>query len=263
MLLDLLTALLTPAPLAHRQLGCVTDSIRTGSRARRCRKAWAPHCEATKAVIRGAIAACPQRRKAVVLGSGYCDDVPLEELAAAFDRVVLVDAVHPLGLRQRARAHPQVELLTADLSGSFALLTGRANALAPPLPPVCAQLGTDLVISVNLLSQLPIRPVERLERSRRGLGPWRPEDCDRFGRAIIAGHLAALARLTARICLVTDLDETEEDRDGRVHEHVDLLYGIDPGRPQQSWTWELAPFGETGRGRRLLHRVAAYPDWRP
>lgn len=262
MLVDLLQTLATPAPLDHRRLGCVADSIRTGSRARRCQRAWAPHVAATRAAVRASIAACARREAAVVLGSGRLDDVPLADLAGAFRRVVLVDAVHPFAARWRTRPFDTIDRITADLSGSFPLLLGRADDLGPALPPVCAAPGTDLVVSANLLSQLPIRPVERLEASRRGLGRWRPQDGDRFGRTIVTRHLDALAGLAARVCLVTDRDETEEDRQGRIHDRLDLLYGLDLPQPDAAWTWELAPFGEAHRDRRLLHRVAAFHDWR-
>lgn len=261
MLFDLLQALVTPAPFDHRRLGCVGDSIRTASRARRCRRAWAPHLAATKAVVRAVVADTDKRDTVVVLGSGRLDDVPLEDLAGAFRRVVLVDAVHPIASRMRSKRFSNVERITADLSGSFPLLLGRADDLGPALSPICSEPGTDLVVSVNLLSQLPIRPVERLERSPRGLGRWRSGDGDALGRTIVARHLDALAALPARVCLVTDLDETEEDRAGRVVERLDLLYGLDPGTADETWTWELAPFGEAARDRRLLHHVSAFRDW--
>lgn len=261
-LIDLLHALATPAPLAHRRLGYVRDAVRMASRARRCRAAWAPHLEATRAAIRAAIAGTAERRTAVVLGSGLLDDVPLDALADAFARIVLVDAVHPLRARAAARRHAHVERMTADLSGSFALLGGAAADLAPGLPAVCAAPETDLVVSVNLLSQLPIRPVRRLEASRRPLGRWRPEQADLLGARIVARHLASLSALPARVCLVTDLDEVEEDREGRVRGRTDLLFGTRLPEPERSWTWEIAPFGEVSRRSRLLHRVAAFPDWR-
>lgn len=262
MLFDFVQGLATPAPLDHRRLGCVGDSVRTGSRSRRCRGAWAPHLEATQDVVRAAIAGTARRDTAVVLGSGRLDDVPLVDLAEAFRRVVLVDAVHPFAARLRARRHRNVAMITADLSGSFALLLSRALDLEAPLQPVCGDPATDLVISVNLLSQLSIRPVERLESSSGGLGRWRPEDGDRLGRTIVSRHLEALAALPSRICLVTDLDEIEEDREGRVLDRLDLLYGVALGAPDSAWTWELAPFGEIARDRRLLHRVAGFTDWR-
>ncbi|GJD52639.1 hypothetical protein OPKNFCMD_5405 [Methylobacterium crusticola] len=262
MLLDLLHWLTLPAPLAQRRLGYVRDSVQLASRSRRCRAAWAPHLAAARAAVRAAVAGTPGRDTAVVLGSGLLDDVPLADLAAAFRRVVLVDAVHPWRARLRARRHPNAGRLTADLSGTQDLLLSRGGALGAMLPPVCAAPGTDLVVSANLLSQLPIRPVARLEAAGR-LGPWTAAQAEAFGRRIVAGHLDALAALPARICLITDLDETEEDRAGHVLDRLDLLYGVRLGAPERSWTWTLAPFGEVARDRRLLHRVAAFPDWRP
>ncbi len=262
MLLDLLHLLTTPAPAAQRRLGYLRDSVWLMSRARRCRRAWAPHLEASRAVMRAAIAATEQGDTAVVLGSGLLLDVPLADLAARFRRVVLVDAVHLRPARRAIRAFANVETLTADLSGAMALMTGAVRDLEPRLPPVCAEPGTGLVISANLLSQLPIRPVERLEASRHPLGAWMPEDGDAFGRRIVEGHLEALAGLRARVCFITDIDETEEDRQGRIYARHDLLYGVRLGNPEREWTWELAPFGEAARHRRLIHRVVGFSDWR-
>ncbi|TNC11947.1 hypothetical protein FF100_17020 [Methylobacterium terricola] len=258
MLLDLAHWLTLPAPLAARRLGYVGDSVRLASRSRRCRAAWAPHLAAAQDTVRAAMRDCPRRDLAVVLGSGLLDDVPIDDLAAAFRRVVLVDAVHPWRARWRSRRHANVARLTHDLSGANGLLLDRGETARPVLPPVCRE--ADLVVSANLLSQLPIRPVARLEAAGR-LGSW--TDADAFGRHIVAAHLDALADLPARICLVTDRDETEADRDGRVIERIDLLYGVDPGAAPREWDWELAPFGEEARDRRLVHRVAAWPDWRP
>ncbi|MGE7419055.1 hypothetical protein [Methylobacterium tarhaniae] len=258
MLLDLLHWLTLPAPLAARRLGYVGDSVRLASRSRRCRRAWAPHLAAAKDAVRAAMRDLPRCDTAVVLGSGLLDDVPIDDLAAAFRRVVLVDAVHPWRGRWRARRHPNVVRLVHDLSGTRDLLLGRSEAFGPVLPPACRE--ADLVVSANLLSQLPIRPVARLEAAVR-IGPW--TDPDAFGHRIVAAHLDALAELPARICLVTDRDETEENRDGQVIERLDLLYGVDPGPAPRDWDWVLAPFGEEARGRRLVHRVAAWPDWRP
>ncbi|AWN47732.1 hypothetical protein DK419_16585 [Methylobacterium terrae] len=258
MLLDLAHWLVLPAPLPARRLGYVGDSVRLASRSRRCRAPWAPHLAAAKATVRAAIEGLARRDTAVVLGSGLLDDVPIDALASAFRRVVLVDAVHPWRARWRARRHPNVSRVTHDLSGAQGLLLGARDAFGPLLPPVCR--GADLVVSANLLSQLPILPVARLEAAGR-IGAW--TDPEAFGRRIVAAHLDALAGLSARICLVTDRDEAEEDRYGRVRERIDLLYGIDPGPAPREWDWELAPFGEAYRDRRLVHRVSAWPDWRP
>ncbi|MDP4022363.1 hypothetical protein Q8W71_07000 [Methylobacterium sp. NEAU 140] len=246
MLVAWILSLLNPAPLRLRRRGYVRESGLLHARARRCRGAWAPHLARARAAVTGAVAACGRRRLAVVLGSGLLDDVPLHALAAAFDAVHLVDAVHPWPTRIAVWAHPNVVLATAEISAGLADEVLRA---------ACA--GADLVVSANLLSQLPILPVDAYE-ARGGEAP------PRLGSDIVAAHLAALdavAARGARVCLITDTVQREEDRAGRVTDTLDLLHGVPLPAPAAAWDWEIAPFGEAARHRRLIHRVHAYPDW--
>jgi hypothetical protein len=245
-----------PAPWTHRRLGYVRESVSLTSRSRRCRKAWRPHLEAARAVIAQSFADLPQRRTAVVLGSGLLDDVPLAALASAFEAVLLVDAVHPWATRKAVRAHANVRLATADLSGSAGWLLGGADDLADALPAIVEGQSVDLVISANLLSQLPILPIAWYEERDRTVPPD-------LGRRIVASHLAGLARLRTRVCLVTDVEQVEMDRAGGIVDRIDLLHGARLPPPDRTWDWELAPFGEAERHTRLVHRVWAYRDWHP
>ncbi|WP_348626820.1 hypothetical protein [Methylobacterium sp. CCH5-D2] len=166
MLLDLALWLATPAPWRHRRLGYVRESVLLSGRARRCRRAWAPHAARSREAVLAACADLPLRRAAVVLGSGPLADVPLSQLAAGFERVLLVDAVHPLGARLAARRFPNVRLVTADLAGAD-----------DPVGALCG--GADLTVSANLLTQLPVVPMDRHEargwpsRSASARGSWR------------------------------------------------------------------------------------------
>lgn len=243
MLVELLHLLVTPVSLAHRRRGYLRESVLLMSRGRRCRRAWAPHLAAARAAILEACDGLPQRRVAVVLGSGLLQDVPLAELAARFERVDLVDAVHLWPARFRARAHPNVRLITADL----VLQPNRPE----PLAALCGGDTVDFVVSANLLSQLPILPLDR--------PGFVPPD---LGSRIVRAHLDGLAGLRARVCLVTDVEQIEEDRAGQVIARLDLLHGVRLGRADRRWTWDLAPFGEATRHRRLIHRVEAFRDWR-
>lgn len=238
MLVDLFHYLTTPAPWSHRRRGYLRESVLLLSRSRRCRTAWTPHLANAQALIVRACEGLGHRRTAVVLGSGLLDDVPLDHLAARFARIRLVDAVHPWPTRWAARRHSNVALVTADLTRPGAVL---AHGGGPEV---------DLVISANLLSQLPILPVD-------GAGETDPD----LGGRIVRAHLDGLSALAARVCLVTDVVQTEEDRDGRVTDRLDLLHGVRLPTPDSVWTWDLAPFGEAARHRRLVHRVHGYADW--
>ena len=107
------------------------------------------------------------------------------------------------------------------------------------------------MVSANVLSQLPILPLDRP-------GPQPPD----LGRRIVAAHLDGLAALAARVCLLTDVEQVEEDRAGRVTDRLDLLHGVRLGEPDRRWTWDLAPFGEAARDLRQRHQVQAFLDWR-
>ena len=243
--------LTTPAPRDLRRLGYVGRSVALWSRSRRCRKAWSGHLARSRAFIADAMAGATHRREAVVRGSGLLDDVPLERLAASFERVVLIDAVHPWPARLAARRFANVALVSADLTSFADRLLGRSGSLPePPVARLCADAG--FVVSANLLSQLPLVPLSRLGAR---------EDGDALALRIVAAHLDALAALSACVCLIADVEQIEEDREGRELDRSDLLFGAAMPEPEARWTWELAPFGEVSRKYRLLHRVNAYADW--
>src|SRR5205823_2719658 len=118
MFAELLERLLTPCPRPIREIGYLRELINIRKRSRQCAAAWQPHFENVRNTIRAAIARCPQRRKAVILGSGWLNDVPLAELADAFREVALVDVLHPFAVRRAVRRRPNVRLLTADVTGT-------------------------------------------------------------------------------------------------------------------------------------------------
>lgn len=226
------TARTTPS---LRRLGLVGDALALRSRALRQRRAWAPHESRCCAFVEKLAATCVTRRLAVVLGSGLVRDVPLERLVEAFERVVLVDAVHLLPARLRAR-RLGAETCVADLSApgdeALASFAGRV----------------DLVISANLLSQMPLP-------HRRKSGNWDdPAPLTRIGRH----HLAQLRALRAPICLLTDVGYRDVEPDGTETEETPLVDASLLPEPDESWDWEVAPLGEIDRGFARIHRVGAW-----
>jgi hypothetical protein len=238
-----------------RRLGLKGDAVALWSRATRCRSAWAPHEARCHAAVRAATADLQRRHTALVLGSGLLRDVPLAHLVESFQRVVLVDAVHLVPARWRAR-HPKVELVTADLSGVAAWLDGEAGGRLDPLAAFRDDFRIDFVLSANVLSQLPMAVEAWCERHPRRVDRL-PADLD---RRIVAWHLQDLAGLAARVCLLTDVWHQEIGRDGTLVEETDLLRGEALPPPDEAWFWEVAPRGEVSRNAAHIHRVHAFHD---
>ena len=84
MLLEALTYLVTPCPPIAWRLGFSRELVSIISRHGRCHKAWAPHLENSRNVVRRAIKEAKNRRRVVVLGAGLGYDLPLADLAEAY-----------------------------------------------------------------------------------------------------------------------------------------------------------------------------------
>ncbi|MHB2165429.1 hypothetical protein [Alsobacter sp. R-9] len=258
MLPELLLTAITPARRAIRRMGLVTGSVGLWSRGARQARHWGPHYERCRAVVRRSIAGLPSRRTAVVLGSGLARDVPMAELLTAFQRVVLVDAVHLPTVRLRYAFAKQVEFVTLDLSGMADWLDGAAEGRGQPVTALAADPSVDFVVSANLLSQIPIGVQTALE-TRPDSAAQLPDDL--LARSV-RGHLDDLAAFRCTVCLLTDIVMTEKDREGAVTDTLDLMRGVVLPPPDEAWDWTVAPFGEVDRQHEYVHRVHAYPDWR-
>lgn len=241
MILELLEYLTTPCSWTARKLGYLNGQIGIKVRHRQCRRAWKAHLEKTRQVIRAAILDCPRRRKAVVLGSGLLLDVPLADLAATFDEVVLVDVVHPISVYLTKLWYRNVRLVRADVTETAAELAKVAHNPALPLPHAAPQLfcddpDVDYVVSVNLLSQLPYVPTYYLEKTTRN-----ENEVEAYARDLIDRHLDYLQRLPGVVTLITDIEKLKIDIHGNIVERFDILYGATLPWQTVEWTWEHIP----------------------
>jgi hypothetical protein len=252
--LEFLEGMFLRCPRHVRVMGYLDEIVAIGSRFRRVRDDWAPHLERSKNVVRQAIALCEPRRTAVIFGSGRLLDVPLPELAAAFERVVLVDIVHVGEARRTRRSFANVELAALDVTG----ISEAVYHLGPTGGPLPISQPTvflddpqvDLAASMNLVSQLPYTPGKYLRRWQH----YSAADLDKFARHLIEAHLAFLGRFTCTVCLIADQEYLTYDAADRLVETRGALQGIALPWPGEAWLWHLAPRSERG-ATSLVHRV--------
>lgn len=262
MIIEALTWLVTPCDAAAKRLGYLGAAIGLQARARRCRKAWAPHAEASRRAVAESLARVSGRGTALILGAGLGLEYSLPDLAQQFHQVILVDVVHLPSLRRAARRHRNVNLLRLDLSGAItglAALPSTASAsdidkLAIS-PPGLQALRPDWVLSANLLSQLPLLPAAWLESHCPNIDSATVEA---FGRRLMEQHLRWLDGFDAPVCLIADGVQTLHDADGSVVERTDLAapLGIDD-QSYARWEWILAPPGELPDGLFSRHQMVA------
>ncbi len=211
----------------------VRDAVSLWSRAQRCSRAWRSHEEACRVFVREHVETMENRRAVAVLGSGLLRDVPVNTLSKMFDKVYLYDLAHLPSIRLRAfmRGWRNVEFIECDLADEENL------EFLHKMPEV------DLVISANLLSQMT---VELLDDGRLA-------EAEELARA----HMANLFMGAWKGCLLTDVSFEEKDRAGQVIRSGDLLAGVEPPEPDQSWHWTVVPFGEVDDAHETVHKVIA------
>jgi hypothetical protein len=261
-ILELLEYLTTACPADIRRLGYLKEAIAIKARYRRCCEAWAPHLARSRALVGDAAARCARRRTALVLGSGLLLDIPLGALSAGFERVLLVDVVHLRQARRTAARYPNATLVAADVTGLAAGLHDRIcggwRGTPVPQPSLFHDDPTvDLVVSANLLAQLPIMPAEALRRAGADESAIRE-----FRRATAEAHLAYLAGFAATVCLITEVTRETVARDDGILRIDDALPGIRLPAEDASWSWDVAPTGEAGRGFGFRNRIVGFTDFR-
>ncbi|MBB3265213.1 hypothetical protein FHW79_002833 [Azospirillum sp. OGB3] len=257
MLREAFEYLTTPCPPLARRYGYLAEMVALGARHRRQRRAWAPHVEACRRFVLEAAERAPRGGRALVAGSGLLIEVPLPALAERFGEVLLIDMLHSRSVRQQARRHPNVRLLTLDVTGALAPLDAAlpdGSPLPSPSPPELPGERFAFALSCNLLSQLPLLPLDAIDRK----APNRPEaERERFAQALARSHRTWLSSVAEQATLFTDTESLWLEG-GAILEREDSLWGLDLPPPDRGWDWDIAPAPEEDRRRSLRHRVGAW-----
>jgi hypothetical protein len=189
-------------------------------------------------------------------------DIPLSELAATFEEVVLADIVHSLPVRYAVRRLPNVRLLPLDVTGVVESLATFRKHPDAPLPDSRPRAfleddRLDFTVSVNLLSQLGWVPGLFL----RGLLPATAVAA--FQKDLVSAHLDYLGSLPGLTSLITDVRWRAQPHAPEVpHREWGVLHGVQLPEPEWEWDWSIAPAPERERDTDYTARVYAYGDWK-
>jgi hypothetical protein len=223
---------------------------------------WQPHLEATKKFILQS-ATSKSHGTVFIMGSGWLLDVPLEELSAMFQRVVLFDIYHPSQVRHYIRKFSNVECKELDITGgtikqTFDLVSNARKSKVLPDISVLKSEGfqypdtADFYVSVNILNQLDILLADYITKyfpqAEYLLFPIR--------QLIQQQHINSLPK--GRTALITDYEECVIHKRGLVESRKNLLYCTFPSViNQQQWIWKFDHLGLYNPSRITLFKVKA------
>ena len=199
----------------------------------------------------------------LIIGSGWCLDVPFEELSKRFSKVILADIIHPRQIEHKIERFTNIELLTIDVFGFLEplfryrkdknknknlydfLKEQTENSFIENIKP-------DFVVSVNILSQLTYFPVEYIKRYKLA------SEIDRslIRKMIEKRHLEILPK--GKSAITTDYYELEYNFEGKLIYEQDRLSVVLPKEKiVKEWIWDFDLSGNYHTGNCVKFKVAA------
>lgn len=231
-------------------MGYLSESIAMEARHQRCYLQWQSHYTQCQKSILKAVNLCQKTRQILIFGAGSLLDIPLEQISQRFERVVLIDLFFLRSAKRIAQKYGNVELVEYDISESLeALFLGTTHIASPKFK--LDEGDVDCVVSLNLVTQVPLVPVRWL------LNQYDIDEmqADQIGKALIQAHLTYLNQFNHVVkCLIADREMLEMDRDGKLLERLDPAWDIALPEYDESWYWEVIPFGESYHDRGLMQK---------
>ena len=250
MLIENLIYLLTPCSPMVKEMGYLRESVSIMSRYSRCKRDWCNHLRKSRATIKNAIRQAPANGKVIIFGAGLGYDLPVTQLTSHFSQVLLVDLVHTLPIKAKALFNRNIELVVRDVTESLTnIYEGRDEIYDPRGFLEDKKVG--LVISLNLLSQLPSLPVRFLDQ-HYGISE---NDADRISQRIIQAHIAYLQKFDTNVCLVTDIERQVNGPDGEQIAKFSALNDVQIPWNGNTWLWDIAPLGEEDAEYSVTNKV--------
>jgi hypothetical protein len=234
---DLVAKFTTHLSPSLRALGYLEETLDMRRRARLNHLDWQMHLDNSRHFMLTCADRCTARQKVVILGSGLLLDVPLDELTSMFSRVELKDVVCLPEVRRQIRGYRNVTFIEHDVTGLAVQLNHGITSL-PDIPPPAGHDEADLIVSLNILSQLWVVPRAFVGQHVRQLDP---ADVDDWCARIVAAHYDHLRSHPGNVCLVADFEALKRDRSGGIVSRMTTVYGLALPPAEEIWTWNIAP----------------------
>ncbi len=201
---------------------------------------WQSHLSKASEYIQQVVKS--QKPKSIrILGSGWLLDIPIKYLIDNCETVVLTDIIHPNQIVNKYSKNKKVIFETIDLTGGIVEIGYKQNKsvynheefIRQIDTTYLAQFNEDLIISVNLLSQLSIFLTDYLFKKLN----LNCNQVEEIAEAIHKRHLHMLPR--GRSVLITDFEEEFYDEDDKLIGSKPTVFIPLNGIESKEWRWNF------------------------
>lgn len=251
MIKEFIDYIITPSSDVATQFGYLKEVIAIKARFARNKYSWQTHLQSCHELIVDFCNLHPNAKTISILGSGHLHEIPIEKLLESMQKIYLYDLVFPRAVRNLAAKSQKIQLVEKDLSGCLdGLRQGKLRLKSPFL-----NFSSDLVVSANILSQLPILPQQWILNQNL----VDEEEASRFSKEIIKNHLRMLQNLQVPTLLYSDVNRLFLDASNNVIKIESSLNEVTLRREViKNWQWDIAPSGEISKDFSLRMQVEAF-----
>ena len=232
--------------------GHLVESISLHAKEQRCREAWSSHRQAAKQFIIKHCSPLKIKDTAIILGSGPLHEIPIEWLSQHFKKVVLVDIIHLQSTKKSIRHLKNIEFVTHDISElETELLKGNLN---PKVPETMFGASPSVVISANILSQIPLHLERYLQKNFPTLTD---SERDAYLLQSSLNHLTYLQKFPCKVLLFTDIERRFLDENNVLLE-TERGHELNLPAPAEEWMWNVSPLHEYAKDVSIQMKVCGY-----
>ena len=203
---------------------------------------------------------------AVIMGSGWWLDIPVEQLAEYFDELYMIDISHPRQIENKAKRYTNIHLVSGDVTGVMDSVyhlvkknkdNTEANDIlelintANPLNTLNIP-DADFCLSINLLSQIGVFLEEFLRKKTK----ISESDIIQITEALQSAHINLLPK--NKSCLITDYTENLFYSNSEKNSIQKLIYAKLPkSREKNVWKWYFDLSGNYKKSKEAVFNVLA------
>ncbi|MEA2041515.1 MAG: hypothetical protein U9N85_03045 [Bacteroidota bacterium] len=248
-----------------KELGYTKDREGLISRYINEKENWDAHLQNCKKIILQS-AQNKKKETAVVLGSGWWLDTPVEALSKQFKTLFLVDISHPRQRLKKAEQFDNVKMVSGDITGIIEPLYdvikhNKRQTTADEILSLVNQAkpfqylnlpDADFRVSINLLSQLGIF-IEKYIRKKTKLSN---DEIKTIIKSLQEVHINYLPK--GKSCLITDYKENLYQPKTNTKTSEDLiLTPLNNYTVIKKWTWDFDLSGNYSKNQQAVLKVIA------
>jgi len=226
-----------------RKFGFKTDQQGIINRYIRESEEWQAHLIHTKEYIIKS-AESKNKTNCIVIGSGWLLDVPIDELSMLFEKVTLIDIVHPRQIIHKIKKYKNVEAIEIDITGLvepvYYFIKKTKKLKLNDIKQIYSELwinklkNADFVVSVNILNQLDILICDFIKK----FNLYSNEEINQFRKIIQQNHVNILPE--TKSCLITDYEEININKKNNVVNNKSLIHiDLHINKKTKKWQWNF------------------------